>query len=343
MQYSAAKCRRPEGDRSHRPTLREHRNNGRVTEGIRDRFVLGFGLPVSGAWASPENVDAVARRAEELGYGSLWSYQRLLAPADTDWGPHYRSVLDPLIAMAFAAAVTTRARLGTAVINAPFLPPVILAKQLASLDVLARGRLDVGLGLGWAEPEFEAVGATMEHRGARLEETLAVLRALWSDDPVSFDGRFVTVPPSRFDPKPVQRPAPPLLVGGTAEPALRRAGRIGDGWISSSRFDLHAIHAAVSTVSAAAHEAGRDAGALRFVVRGVVRLGEQVRDREGGRRPLSGSAEEVRGDLAGLRDHGVTEVFLDLNFVPRVGSPDADTGAALDHAHEVLETFAPLR
>jgi probable F420-dependent oxidoreductase len=312
-----------------------------VTDGIRDRFVLGFGLPVSGAWASPENVDAVARRAEELGYGSLWTYQRLLAPADTDWGPQYRSVLDPVVAMAFAAAVTTRVRLGAAVINAPFLPPAMLAKQLASLDVLARGRLDVGLGLGWAEPEFEAVGATTEHRGARLEETFAVLRALWSDDPVSFSGRFVTVPPSRFDPKPVQRPSPPLLVGGTAEPALRRAGRIGDGWISSSRFDLHDIGTAVSTVSAAAREAGRDAGALRFVVRGVVRLDEEVQDHDGGRRPLTGSAEAVRDDVEGLRELGVTEVFLDLNFVPRVGSPDADPAAALDHAHAVLETFAP--
>jgi probable F420-dependent oxidoreductase len=314
-----------------------------VTDLISDRFVLGLGLPVSGVWATRENVDAVARRAEALGYASLWTYQRLLAPADTDWGPQYRSVLDPVVALAFAAAVTTRVRLGVAVINAPFVPPVLLAKQLASLDVLARGRLDVGLGLGWAQQEFEAVGVPMEGRAARLEETFAVLRALWAEDPVSFTGRFVNVPAARFDPKPVQRPHPPLLIGGTAEPALRRAGRIADGWISSSRFDLRDIETAIRTITAAAQEAGRDTSALRFVVRGVVQLGEDVRDGDGTRRPLTGAAEAVRDDLGRLRDLGVTEVFLDLNFVARVGSPDADSAAALAHADAVLETFAPSR
>jgi probable F420-dependent oxidoreductase len=311
-----------------------------VTDHSGEPLVLGLGLPVSGAWATPENIDGVARRAEDLGYGSLWTYQRLLAPAGTDWGPQYRSVLDPVVALAFAAAVTSRVRLGTAVVNAPFLPPAMLAKQLASLDVVARGRLDVGLGLGWAQPEFEAVGVSMEHRGARLEETIEILRALWGEDPVSFSGAFAHVPPSRFDPKPVQRPHPPVLIGGTAEPALRRAGRMADGWISSSRFDLRGIESAVRTITAAAVEAGRDIAAFRFVVRGVLRLGEEVRD-DGGRRPLTGAADAVRDDLGRLRELGVTEVFLDLNFVPRVGSPDADPAGALDHAHEVLETFAP--
>jgi alkanesulfonate monooxygenase SsuD/methylene tetrahydromethanopterin reductase-like flavin-dependent oxidoreductase (luciferase family) len=206
--------------------------------------------------------------------------------------------------------------------------------------VLARGRLDVGLGLGWAQPEFEAVGVALDTRVARLEETFAVLRALWAEDPVSFTGRFTQVPPSRFDPKPVQRPSPPLLIGGTAEPALRRAGRIADGWISSSRFDLRDLAKAVATIRAAAEEAGRDVDAQRFVVRGVLRLGEEVQD-DGVRRPLTGSADAVHDDLDRLRGIGVTEVFLDLNFVPRVGSPDADAAGALDHAHEVLETFAP--
>src|SRR4051794_25330893 len=102
--------------------------------GMRD-LVLGFGLPVSGVWATPENVARFAVRAEELGYGSLWTYQRLLAPAETDWGPQYRSVLDPVVALAFAAAATRSARLGTAVVNAPFLPAAVLAPPLASPDL----------------------------------------------------------------------------------------------------------------------------------------------------------------------------------------------------------------
>src|SRR5215212_214284 len=105
-------------------------------------FVLGLGLPVSGVWATPDNLVAFARRAEDLGYGSLWTYQRLLAPAETDWGPQYRSVRVP-------------------VVNAPFLPPAMLARQFASLDVVSRGRLDAGLGLGWAPEEFAALGVPM--------------------------------------------------------------------------------------------------------------------------------------------------------------------------------------
>lgn len=309
----------------------------------RGDLTLGFGLPVSGSWATPGTVAAVARRAEELGYGSLWVFQRVVVPVDEDYGPQYRSVLDPVVALGFAAAVTSRIRLGTAVVNAPFLPPAVLAKQFATVDVLSGGRLDAGLGLGWAPHEFAAVGAPSQRRGARTAEYVACLRALWADDPVAFHGEFYDVPPSRMLPKPVQRPAPPILLGGTAEVALRRAGQLADGWISASRHDLTRIATAIETVRGAAAEAGRDPAAVRVVVRGVVQLGVDARTPDGLRRPLTGPAEEIRDDLGRLHEVGVTEVFLDLNFAPRVGSPDADPVASAAHAHEVLETFAPAR
>jgi probable F420-dependent oxidoreductase len=305
-------------------------------------LTLGFGLPVSGSWATPGSVAAVARRAEELGYGSLWTFQRVLVPAEEDYGAQYRSVLDPVVALGFAAAVTRRPRLGVATICTPYLPAAILAKQLATVDVLCHGRLDVGLGSGWAQHEFAAVGATFARRGAQTAEYVRALRALWADDPVQFHGEFTDVPPARMQPKPVQRPAPPILLGGTADVALRRAGRIADGWISSSRQDVRAISDAITTVRAAAADADRDPATLRIVVRGVVQLGEEVRD-DSGRRGLTGSVEAIRDDLGRLHEAGVTEVFLDLNFVARVGSPDVDPIGADAHAHEVLETFAPAR
>jgi len=303
---------------------------------------LGFGLPVSGSWATPGTVREVARRAEELGYASLWSFQRLLHPAQGSWGEAYRSVLDPLAVLAHVAAVTDRARLGVAVLNAPFYPPLLLAKQLATLDVLSQGRLDVGLGLGWAPEEFAAVGVPFERRGARLEETVEVLSAAWGPDPVRHAGDLCTVQDALVQPKPVQQPRPPVLLGGGVPAALRRVGRVADGWISASRQDLRAIGDAVDTIRAAADEAGRDPDGLRYVVRGVLHLGQEKTDRSGARRPLTGSAEAVRDDLGALAAQGVTEVFLDLNFVPRVGSPDADPQASREHAEEVLETFAPL-
>jgi probable F420-dependent oxidoreductase len=228
------------------------------------------------------------------------------------------------------------------VLHAPYLPAAILAKQLATVDVLCHGRLDVGLGSGWATHEFAAVGATFARRGAQIAEYVAALRALWADDPVEFHGEFTDVPPARMLPKPVQRPAPPILMGGSAEAALRRTGRIGDGWISRSRHDLRTVSDAIGTIRAAAAEAGRDPEALRAVIRGVVQLDDDVRDDEG-RRPLTGSAEAIRDDLGRLYGAGATEVFLDLNFVPRVASPDVDPISADAYAHEVLETFAPAR
>ena len=197
---------------------------------------IGFGLPVSGAWASPANVARFAARAEELGYHSLWTFQRLLVGVDQELDPGYHSVLDPLVALGFAAAHTSRIRLGVAVVNLPFVSPAYLAKQAATLDVLSGGRVDLGLGTGWSAVEFAATGADERRRGARAEEYVAVLRTLWGDDVSEFHGGFYTVPPARMAPKPVQLPGPPILLGGSAPAALRRAGRLADG--AGDRYEL---------------------------------------------------------------------------------------------------------
>lgn len=304
---------------------------------------LGFGLPVSGAWSSAESVRLVAKRAEELGYHSLWTFQRLLHPAHGEWGATYHSVQDPLVTLAHAAALTERVRLGVAVLNAPFYAPIVLAKQLTTLDILSDGRLDVGLGMGWADEEFEAVGIPREERVGRTVESIKCLRALWGPDPVSFEGKYFRVPESIVQPKPVQQPHPPLLMGASVPAALRRVGRLAEGWITSSRQDLRRVGEDITTVREAAAEAGRDPGALRFIVRGVVRLGPEVTDREGRRRLLTGSAEQVLSDIAALGEQGVTEVFVDPNFSPDVVSPGIESQAALDIALELMERLAPGR
>jgi probable F420-dependent oxidoreductase len=304
---------------------------------------LGFGVPVSGVWATPGNQVRFVQRAEALGYRTAWTFQRLLVPAEREPDPRsgmavYRSVLDPVVSLAHLAGRTERIRLGLAVLNTPFFSPALLAKQLATLDILSNGRLDVGLGVGWSKVEFAASGVPLERRGQRAEEFLRALRALWTDEVVEFDGEFYRIPPARAEPKPLQRPHPPVLLGGSAEVALRRAGRVAAGWISASNADLRHIDRPIATVRQAAEQAGRDPDALRFVCRGPVRLGPPG---ERDRRPLSGSVEQVRGDLEELRAQGVTEVFLDLNWDPEVGSPDADPATAVGRAEDVLEAFAP--
>ena len=189
---------------------------------------IGFGAPVAGAWATPGYLTAFARRAEDAGYASLWSFQRLLVPEGSGMEPVYRSVLDPMVALGYVAASTSRIRLGVAVVNLPFVSPTVLAKQASTVDVLSGGRLDLGLGIGWMPEEFAATGASTARRGARTEEYLAVLRTLWADEVSSFDGEFYTIPAGRQDPRPVQQPGPAGAAGRHVAPG-HGAGRADRG------------------------------------------------------------------------------------------------------------------
>src|SRR5579872_4516824 len=258
---------------------------------------IGFGAAVSGAWATPRNLAELARRAERLGYRSLWTFQRLLAPSGAKLAPVYKSVLDPLVSLGFLAAATSSIRLGVATFCHPFASPLLLAKQAATVDVLSGGRLDLGIGSGWLPEEFTGSGASMAHRGPRTEEYLAALRALWTSDS-GFAGTYYTIPPGRQDPPPVQRPGPPILLGGMSRPAMERAGRIGDGWVTASSADLSQIAAAAKVVQEAAAAAGR--GPARIVCRGVVRAGQEARSDSGQRILLSGSYPQIRADVGWL-------------------------------------------
>jgi probable F420-dependent oxidoreductase len=300
---------------------------------------IGFGAPVAGVWATPRNLTEFARRAERLGYRSLWTFQRLLVPAAAEMPAVYRSVLDPLVALGYAAAVTSTIRLGVAVVNHPFLSPLLLAKQAATIDVLSGGRLDLGIGIGWMPEEFTASGAAMAGRGARTEEYLSAMRVLWSGEN-GFHGAHYNIPPGRQDPSPVQRPGPPVLLGGQSRAAMQRAGRIADGWVTSGGADLSKIAESAKIVQETAAAAGR--GPLRIVCRGAVREGAPVTSPvTGDRRLLSGSFEQIREDTAWLESCGVTEVFYDMNWDPLVGDPAADEGRAVLRASEVLEALAP--
>lgn len=293
---------------------------------------VGFAVPQSGPWATPENMRRIATRAEELGYSELWTFQRVLYPVGHTMGPTYRSVQDPLITLAHVSAVTSRIGLGVAVINA-YVQPVVLAKQLATLQTLSGGRVTAGIGLGWVPEEFEATGVDMAGRGRRGEEFVEVLRKAWADDVVEHTGEFYRVPPAYIDPKPVPGP-PRILLGGTAEVALRRAARLAGGWVSSSREDLSEIAGRVELIKAELAGAGRDVSAFRFVCRGVT----QVRAVDG-ERPLTGTYDKIRRDVDELAARGVTDVFHDLNFDREI--PAADAKEAMRRAEEALEALAP--
>jgi probable F420-dependent oxidoreductase len=310
---------------------------------------LGFSLPFAGSWATPDNQVTVARRAEELGYSSLWVAQRLLYPVEPKndypsalgqpWPAAFEQVVDPIVTLTHVAGATRRIRLGTATLIAAYAAPVVLAKQLATLDIVCDGRLDVGLSLGWSQDEYEACGVPFKERGARLDEYLRCLQALWGDDPVEFSGRFYSVPRSLFLPKPRQRPRPPMLVGGYAPATVRRAATLGDGYLGGN-VPLARVVPLVDELRSAAADAGRDPASFRIVCRGAVRLlDEPLPDDD--RRPLWGSLDQIRTDVVRYRDAGLDELFFELNFDPTFGSRHADPKASMATALHLLEELAP--
>src|SRR2546428_1560084 len=183
---------------------------------------LGFGLPTGGTTATVENVTVLARHAEALGYCSLWVFQRLLCPVvplngyygtpNGPWPAPFRSTLDPIVTLAFLAATTTRVRLGTCVLVAPFYSPIVLAKQLATLDVMSQGRLTVGLGIGWSRDEYDAAGTPWPQRGQRLDEFIQCPDALWAPDEGALKGPLYFGPAARGAPQPGPKARPPLLL-----------------------------------------------------------------------------------------------------------------------------------
>src|SRR5579883_582312 len=183
-----------------------------------------------GASSYPEVLGAVAQTAEQVGFDTLWAGEHhVLATSSTRIPPTSR-YLNPVVALTYVAAFTHTIRLGTGVLLLPQHQPLILAKELASLDVLSGGRLIVGIGVGWAEAEFEALGVPFHERGARAEEYLAAMRAIWGQAPAAYHGRSVSFQDVMAYPHPVQQPSPPIVVGGSAPAVLRRAIEEANGW-----------------------------------------------------------------------------------------------------------------
>jgi probable F420-dependent oxidoreductase len=254
-----------------------------------------------------------ATAAEQLGAASLWVGDRLLAavhptvnyPGRDGIPEEFRAVLDPFTVLAVAAVATSSVTLGASVLVAPWYPPALLARQLTSLDVVSRGRLLPGLGIGWSPDEYEAANSGWGRRGAALDEMLDALGALWTCDPAGHDGERWRVPEAHVALKPVQRPHPPVYLGGGSVPALRRIGRRADGWLPTvvvpHRVDPAALARSREAIDAAARAAGRDPARIATIVRINVAPGAKP--------------DEVAGAVRRLADAGYEDAFVDLLYV----------------------------
>ncbi|MGE0700396.1 MAG: TIGR03619 family F420-dependent LLM class oxidoreductase [Hyphomicrobiaceae bacterium] len=290
-------------------------------------FGINFGP--RGAAGTPDGLAAFAAAAERLGYGYLGIADHIVFPRSSDArypyavdGKHPSNVtgyaLEQLSCLAYIAGITRKVRLLTSVMVVPHRHPILAAKQLATIDVLSRGRMTVGIGVGWLEEEMAALGGPpYKQRGAASDAYVRAFRELWSSPDPKGDGTYACLDGLIFEPKPVQRPGPPIWVGGESPAARRRAGRLGDGWYPAVRNPAEPLDtparfaAALAKVRHEAETAGRDPAALDVALfANGLSLGESRRASDGSRSSFTGSAADIAEDAAAYRAAGVKHLII---------------------------------
>jgi len=287
---------------------------------------MQFGLSLPHFWqvASPEAIRRVAQRAEHLGYDGIWVSDHIVIPDSAV--DRFGSVFyEPLTVLAFAAACTSTIRLGTTVLIVPYRNPVVTAKVLSTLDVLSGGRVTAGVGVGWTEDEFKALGVPFKERGALSDEYIAVFKTLWTQDTPAFHGQYVHFDKIAFEPKPVQKPHIPIWIGGNSKRAIRRAVALGDGW-HPTRPLVGDVKAGVAYLREVCAQRGRDPRSLMIAVRQPLKFynGAEASVK---RRPLLGSTQKIIDELGQYRDAGVQYVMLDTFY------------SAAELEHETVESM----
>jgi len=291
---------------------------------------IGFNLPNSGPMAEPETMARVARLGEELGFDYLTLTDHIALP-DTSvpgypysesgsfYSPDPGRRFEMLTAASWVAAKTERIRLVLAVLVVPHRPAVLAAKMLSTLDVLSGGRLTVGIGAGWLKTEFDAVVTTpFAERGAVTDEYIDAFRRLWTEDKPTIAGKYVRYDGLVMEPKPVQKPHPPIWVGGESGPSMRRAARVGDAWYPIGSNNAHLLdtlprlEAGIAKLRKLTEAAGRDPEKIGVVYR-VKRHGHEAPPAsDGNRRLFTNGIENVIADIKALRALGVTAIDFDF-------------------------------
>lgn len=292
----------------------------------------GFNVPNGGPLAVPEHIATIAERGEALGYRLLAIPDHIVVPkgiaSPYPYSPDGKlnfptllagECLEPIALMAHLAGITRQARLLTSVMVVPYRQPVLTAKLLSTIDLLSRGRVVVGVGAGWMAEEFPPVGAPpFEARGRATDEYLEIYKELWTADDPRYAGAFTSFDDILFHPKPVQKPHPPIWVGGESKPAKRRAVRHGDAWFPigcNPRFPLDTLGrfaASLDDLRAMAEKEGRDPATIDLAYWAVWygASAEPMKAETGERMLLSGAADDVAGDVQALRGLGVRHLVL---------------------------------
>jgi probable F420-dependent oxidoreductase len=305
---------------------------------VSDPVKIGVQLPQGGPGANAPGILAAARAAEAAGISSVNVFDRLIVPRaavemgdgrKTQLDPRYRILFDPIETLTAVAVATERVELVTGVLDILFHPPVVLARQLATLDNFASGRLVLGVGQGWMREEFDLAGVPYRRRGAGFDEHVGAMRAVWAPDPVSFSGRFYSIPESDIEPKPIRRGGPPVLAGTSHPDVLRRVAQWADGLLPV--IGEGATWDGLEAVLRTFHDAwpvGRPAPDVRL--RAHTRITDQPLGHD--RIPTSGSVDQVVEDLGRLATLGVTEVCLNQTIAGVPFDEQLDAATAVQRA-----------
>jgi probable F420-dependent oxidoreductase len=292
---------------------------------------FGISAPFRGLLANPEDIRAIAQVAERLGFGYLTVSDHILCPRSIDAKYPYADdgefpwtqggggdCMEQFTLMAWLCAATTKLRLLTSVVVIPHRNPLFMAKSIATMDVLSGGRISIGCGTGWMREEFEALGiAPFEKRGQVTNEYIGAMKALWTMENPSYDSEFVKFRDVIFDPKPVQKPHPPLWIGGESGPAMRRVAAVGDVWYpfaSNPKFRLASADAyreRAQRMKQAVAEAGRDPAAVGLAYNSPYHS-EQAVMLDGQRVAMTGTGEQRAADARAFAEAGAETMMVNL-------------------------------
>jgi probable F420-dependent oxidoreductase len=290
----------------------------------------GMLLPHLGDSVTRDNIIYIAKEAEKEGLGSVWVLERLLWPLkpqtpyvatpDGTLPVEYQNVLDPLETLTYLAGITDKISLGTCIIDMLFHNPVVLARRFATLDILSRGRAIAGLGIGWSKDEYEVSGVPYKHRGERANEFLQVLKRIWTDEVVEFKGQFYSIPASKIGPKPVQKPHPPILLGGFSPNTLIRIVNYAGGWLPVAGFGpLEQLEQSINGLREGARKANKDPSKIRIFVLtypNVLDSSSPAPSSEQQRSPMTGTTDQIGTDIDKIKSMGVEHIIFGYVFSP---------------------------
>ena len=293
---------------------------------------VGLVLPQAGQQATRENVIQMAKNAESEGFDSLWVFERLLWPInpqtpyvgtpDGSLPIEYQIMLDPLETLTYVAANTNKIALGTSVIDMLFHNPVILARRFATLDILSEGRSIAGFGIGWSKDEYQASNIPFQNRGKRADEFIQVLKRIWTDDVVEFKGKYYSIPASKIGPKPIQKPHPPVYLGGFSPNTFSRIVNYDtNGWLAVVGGPLEYLDNTIKTIKDIANKANKDPNKFKVILLAHLNVAldsksQSTTTNEDQRFPFTGTIDQIGNDIKRIKQMDIDHIIFGYVFVP---------------------------